>query len=49
MNVKVWKRTKRRKRKPTAFSERMIDLLIDILSGVISGLTAAAVMKLLGW
>ena len=49
MKVKVRKRTKRRKHKPTAFSERMIDLAVNILSGLVSGLITAAILELLGW
>ena len=49
MRVKARKRTKRRRQKPTAFSERMTDLTVDILSGLISGLLTAAILKLLGW
>lgn len=49
MKVKVRKRTKRRRQKPTAFSERMKDLTVNILSGLISGLITAAILELLGW
>ena len=49
MKVKVRKRTKRRRQKPTAFSERMIDLAVNILSGLVSGLITAAILELLGW
>lgn len=49
MKVKVRKRTKRRKHKPTAFSERMKDLTVNILSGLVSGLLTAAILELLGW
>ena len=45
----VRKRNKRRKRKPTAFGERMKDLAVDILSGLISGLITAAILEWLGW
>ena len=49
MKVQVQKRTKRRKHKPTAFSERMVDLAVNILSGLVSGLITAAILKLLDW
>ena len=53
MKVKVRKRTKRRRQKPTAFVERIKDLAVDILSGFVSGLVSglltAAILKLLGW
>ena len=49
MKVKVRKRTKRRRRKSTAFSERMIDFAVNILSGLVSGLITAAILELLGW
>ena len=42
-------KAKRRKQKPTAFSERMKDLAVNILSGLISGLLTTAILKLLGW
>lgn len=49
MKVEVRKRTKRRKQKPTAFGERMIDLAVNILSGLVSGLITAAILEWLGW
>lgn len=47
--MKVRLKAKRRRRKPTAVRERMKDLAIDILSGLLSGLITAAILKLLGW
>lgn len=49
MKVQVRKRTKRRRQKSTAFSERMIDLAVNILSGLVSGLITAAMLKLFDW
>lgn len=43
------KKRKRRRRKPTADSERMKSLATDILSGTISGLITALIIKLLDW
>ena len=47
--MKVRLRAKRRRQKPTAVRERMRDLTIDILSGLLSGLITAAILKLLDW
>ena len=40
---------KRRKRKPTAQPNRMEGFAADILTGIISGLITAAILKLLDW
>lgn len=40
---------KRRRRKPTAQPSRIQVLADTILSGVISGLITAAILKWLGW
>lgn len=45
--MKVRVKRKRRKPKLTALRERIIDLAIDILSGIISGLTIEAILKAL--
>lgn len=36
---------KRRRRKPTALREKIIDLAIDIFSGIISGLIIEAIIR----
>ena len=45
--MRVPVKRKRRKRKPTALREKMIDLAIDIFSGIISGLIIEAILKAL--
>ena len=45
--MRVLVKRKRRKRKPTALRERMADLAIDILSGIISGLVIEAILEML--
>lgn len=40
---------KRRRRKPTAWPERMKQLGADILAGTVSGLIVLAIQKLLNW
>lgn len=40
---------KRRRQKPTAQPKRMESLAADILTGVISGLIATAITRLLDW
>lgn len=45
--MKVPVKRKRRKPKPTALRERMVDLAIDILSGIVSGLIIEAILKAL--
>jgi len=43
------KKRKRRKRKLTALAERLINLAIDILSAILSGLITAAIVRWLNW
>ena len=43
--MRVPVKRKRRKRKLTALRERMIDLAIDILSGIVSGLVIAKILE----
>lgn len=40
---------KRRRQKPTARPNRMVDLAVDILAGTVSGLVVLAIQKLLDW
>ncbi len=42
-------RKKRRKHKPAARPDWKVSLAADILTGVISGLITAAILRLLGW
>ena len=43
------KQKKRRRPKPATPPNRMESFLADILTGIISGLITAAILKLLGW
>lgn len=45
--MRVPVKRKRRKRKPTALREKMIDLAIDIFSGIVSGLIIEAILGLI--
>lgn len=49
VKLRVRLKVKRHRRKSMAFRERMKRLPADILSNLISGLTTAAILKLLGW
>lgn len=40
---------KRRRQKPTARPKRMESVAADILTGIVSGLITAAILKLLDW
>ena len=47
--MRVTPKKKRRRRKPTALVERITDLLLDILSAIISGLILTKLIEWLGW
>jgi len=47
--VNTMAKKKRRRRRPTAQPYRMESFLADLLAGIISGLTTAAILKLLNW
>lgn len=49
VKLRVRLKVKRHRRKPTAFLESLLKLLVDILSATISGLLTAAIVRLLVW